>query len=132
MTNKLYQNIASALVARANCQNSDNATWAAIWTHRLTKELHDALPHGSGFDSGVELDLAASTPNKLVLLTGFHHMDDNGCYDGWTHHAVIVTPDLAHGFNLRVTGRDKREIKDFIAEALHGHLNTVHDRAAVS
>jgi hypothetical protein len=34
-----------------------------------------------------------------------------------------VTPDLAHGFDVRVTGRDYRGIKDYLAEVYHAALS---------
>jgi len=74
------------------------------------------LPSGSGFDSGTALDLTASRKDRLVFSTSFHHMNDGGMYDGWTSHDVIVKPDLAWGFDLRITGRDRRDIKEYIAE----------------
>jgi hypothetical protein len=43
-------------------------------------------------------------------------MDEHGGYDGWTEHSIIVTPDLASGFDLRVNGRDRRDIKEYLAE----------------
>jgi len=84
------------------------------------------LPQGSGFDNGCEVDIDASTPDRLVIHTSFHHISDNGFYLRWTDHDVIVTPSLILGFDLRVTGRDYREIKGYIAdmfsEALDGFL----------
>ena len=49
-------------------------------------------------------------------------MDAGGGYDGWTEHSVIVTPDLATGFDLKVTGRDKRDIKEYLGELFYAAL----------
>jgi hypothetical protein len=46
-------------------------------------------------------------------------MNDNGMYDGWTTHQVIVTPSLAFGFTLKITGRDRNQIKDYLSETYH-------------
>lgn len=43
-------------------------------------------------------------------------MDENGFYDGWTEHQVIITPDLQFGFNLRITGLNQNDIKDHLYE----------------
>jgi hypothetical protein len=64
-----------------------------------------------------------STPEKLVFNTAFHHMDEAGGYDGWTEHQVIVTPSLEMGYSIRVTGRDKEEIKEYIAEMFSAALD---------
>lgn len=85
--------------------------------------IMSTAPHGSGFDMEATLDLT-SKGDRLVINMAFHHMDDNGYYDGWTEHSIIVTPTLDHvGFNLRITGRDKREIKEYIAETYYHWLS---------
>lgn len=84
--------------------------------HELTIErlVRDFMPSGSGFDAGTKLDLDASHAEKLVFTTGYHHMDESGGYDGWTEHVVTVTPSLTSGFNLRVSGRNRNDIKDYM------------------
>lgn len=78
--------------------------------------LNDLLPSGSGIDSGTVIDTEKSGADRVVLDVDFHHMSSSGYYDGWTSHSVIVTPSLAHEFELRVTGRDHNEIKDYLYE----------------
>jgi hypothetical protein len=85
------------------------------------------LPSGSGFDNGSKLDLSESTPERIVLSTSYHHMNEGGMYDGWSEHTVIVTPSLASGFNLRITGRDRNAIKAYIAECFHDALTVEVD-----
>ena len=118
---KVYQQIATAIetLARAEKQNQEN--WIEIWADKLKKIMEDA-PSGSGFDSGTELS-DDSTPNKLVFDVAYHHMNDAGYYDGWSHHKVIVKPSLAYGFDMRVTGRDRNGIKDYIGEVFHNWLS---------
>jgi hypothetical protein len=80
----------------------------------LIPAVNDSAPSGSGFDSGTTLNEEKSKENRLVFDTAFHHMDEWGGYDGWTEHQVIVTPSLVFGFTLRITGRDRNGIKDYI------------------
>ena len=68
----------------------------------------DAWPQFQNFWNDLELD---------------RYMNDGGMYDGWTDHSVIVTPDLASGFDLKVTGQDRNDIKDFIGEMFAELLN---------
>jgi len=112
----LYEYIASKVSAIRNCQKSGNQEWE--WKHRETLEKieRNLLPSGSGFDSGSVIDMETSKPEKIVINTSFHHMTETGYYSGWTDHSVIITPSLQFGFNLRVTGRNRNEIKDYIAE----------------
>jgi len=82
----------------------------------MHKKLEN-LPSGSGFDDGCFLLLHESTPEKLVFRANFHHMNNDGLYIGWSSHKVIVTASLQYGFNIKVTGRDKRGIKDYIVDS---------------
>ena len=99
------------------------------WRHNHVNEINrivkEYLPSGCGFDNGSSFDLLKSTRNKLVITTSFHHMDDNGTYDGWTDHQVIVTPDLLSGFHIEVTGENRNQIKDFIADTFDDALSTL-------
>lgn len=99
----------------ARIMNEDNISFKDMWAPVLD-EVNARLPSGSGSDSGSRFDVDASKPGRLVFKTSFHHMDGYGYYDGWTEHLVIVTPSFEHGFEIRVTGRNKNEIKDYIAE----------------
>lgn len=81
--------------------------------HFIEKEL---LPSGSGFDMGCRLDFEESTPNRIVVQTDFHHMNGAGFYTGWTDHKVVITPSLAFGFEVKVTGQNRNLIKDYIAD----------------
>lgn len=121
-TNKLYVEIASTLTSLANCEQIPNHNWAPIWTQRL-KDLLEYMPNGSGFDTGTEIDRSASN-GKLVFTTSFHHMNDVGFYDGWTDHRVTVEPHLVHGFTLRISGKNRNGIKDYIHDVFSGCLNT--------
>ena len=93
----------------------------------ITAFVKEQFPSGSGFDAGTKFDLDTATPNKLTFIADFHHMDENGFYDGWTEHKVIVTADMAHGYSIRVTGRDRNNIKDYIADTFHHILSIDND-----
>lgn len=81
------------------------------------------LPSGSGFDRGTEFITVRSNCNRLVFRTAFHHMNENGFYVGWTEHDVIVTASLSYGIEVRVTGKDRNDIKEYIAEVFHTFLH---------
>jgi hypothetical protein len=81
------------------------------------------LPADSGFVQGTEFICVRSGPNRLVFRTIFQHMDDNGSYDGVTEHEVIVTASLTIGFEIRVTGKNHRDIKEHIADAFNACLS---------
>ena len=119
----LITSLARKFGAYKNCEESENTEWRRRHTETIVELVDKYLPHGSGFDSGTTFEFPASKPNRLVFTTSYHHMDDFGGYCGWTYHNIIVTPDLQSGFNLRVTGLNKRDIKDYIAETFYECLS---------
>ena len=120
---KLYSEIASLVQARLNCINSGNTEWEAKHEEKILALVKEYLPSGSGIDCGTEIDLDASNPNKLVFNFSYHHMNDGGMYDGWTEHKAIVTPDLASGFSLTITGRNRNQIKEYLHEVYSNDLD---------
>lgn len=113
---KLYQILAAKIQARLNCIRAGNEVWELTHRHEIEALVKNRMPSGSGVDCGTKIDLDESEPNRLVFTFSYHHMDSNGFYDGWTEHRVIVTPDLAFGFNLKITGRDRNQIKEYLTE----------------
>ncbi len=137
MARYLYSELASVVRARLNCdkkrisggaQTTDASRLADEWCNKhkdsIRQLLDDYMPHGSGFDHGTQLDLDASHGDKLVFTTAFHHMHESGMYDGWTEHTVTVTPSLLHGFHLRISGRNRNGIKEYISDTFHEALKT--------
>lgn len=122
MEKKLYQSIAAAVLARENCLAHGNDEWNTRHKEHADKLASEFLPSGSGFDAGTKIDWTRTRPDRLVFLTSFHHMDENGMYDGWTEHSVIVTASLALEIDIRVTGRDRNDIKEYIAETFQYSL----------
>lgn len=118
---RLVNEIAQTLAARINCANSGNSEWFVKHYEYLDK-LIQRLPSGSGFDAGTTLG-DESTPEKLVFVTAFYHMDDMGGYDEWTNHIVRVSASLVHGFRITISGKDKNNIKDYIGECFEIALN---------
>lgn len=98
--------------AYKSCQASKNDIWESKHEDRINKLL-EPLPSGSGIDSGTQFNWEDSTPQKLIFTLGFHHMNKNGYYDGWTEHKLIVTPNFG-GYDLKITGRDRNQIKDYL------------------
>ena len=130
---KAYQVIARTLGALRRCEQTPDSH--ADWIKRHSDHLDDLVsefPSGSGFDNGTKLD-DDSTPEKLVFNTAFHHMNENGCYNGWTEHQVIVSPSLELEYTIRITGRDRNEIKDYIADCFHACLDAdIEEHAPVA
>lgn len=116
---KLFRFIAQNLSRVEYLRGQHRDEEARAVCDQITQFVKDNLPSGSGFDTGTHLDWDLSKPEKLVFNTEFHHMNDAGYYDGWTSHSVIVTPSLITDFKLRVTGVNRRDIKDYIGDTFH-------------
>lgn len=115
MANTIAQTLARLLQAIEYCQRTGN-DYGRIHTDNLETIVRDFLPSGSGWDNGTTLDRERSTPEKLVFVGAFHHMDEHGSYDGWTDHTVTVRPSLVFGPTVTVSGRNRNGIKDYLAE----------------
>ena len=119
MANKpLYKVLAGLVRAYANCleRSREMDEWRRRHSDRINALVRGKMPSGSGCDNGTKIDLCASKPERLVFSVDFHHMDAHGFYAGWTSHEVIVTPSLQFGISLRITGRNRNEIKDYLHE----------------
>jgi len=119
MKMKVYQAIASAIAALPR-------EWAE---ERLDLIEREYLPSGAGINAGCKILVAESHKDRVVIQTEFHHMTEFGFYDGWTSHKVIVTPSLIYGFDLRITGRDKNGIKEYLGDLFFQTLDQEFDQA---
>lgn len=84
------------------------------------------LPSGSGFDSGTHIitEGVKKGDEKIRIQANFHHMNGDGYYTGWTDHIVTVTPSLDGYLNIRISGRDKDNIKEYILDVLNSALDS--------
>lgn len=113
----LYKKLAGLVIAYQNTLKAGNGEWQE--RHRAAGDwlCKEHLPSGSGFDNGTKLNWERSSPECLFFGTSFHHMDESGGYDGWTHHHVRVRASLAFGIAIMVDGKNRNDIKDVIHEA---------------
>jgi hypothetical protein len=122
MKAKLYQHLASVVDALRRCEQTNNVEWQEKHSEAITYMMRNHMPHGSGIDAGVQIDLDKSSDEKLVFDTAYHHMNDAGYYDGWTEHTVTVRADLISGITIAISGRDRNQIKDYLMEIFHSCL----------
>jgi hypothetical protein len=124
MKAKLYTHFARSLNALSNCIASNNGEWQIRHESTLVHLAQSFMPSGSGIDCGTKLDIDASLrdPSRLVFTFSFHHMNEGGMYDGWTDHKLIVSPSLQFDFELKITGRDRNEVKEYLYEVFHNAL----------
>lgn len=133
MEQRVYTCIASCIASRNGCLRSAESGvspgrdyWldmAGTWRERADGLVKEYLPRGAGFDCGTQLDWDRSTPEKLVLDTSFHHMDEWGGYDGWTEHTIFVRASLMGDVSFSsISGWNRNDIKEYIADVLYDGL----------
>lgn len=120
----LYQQIANLLGCRADALTDE---YRQLCNRRLNWIAKNVLPSGSGIDNGTKIDLDKSSPEKIVLEFGYHRMNDAGYYDGWTEHSAVIKPSLAFGLDLKITGRNRNQIKGYLHETYHYELTREFD-----
>jgi hypothetical protein len=109
--------LAGTIQAYQNCIKSGNKEWEE--THLdVINEMCSNLPHGSGIDGKCEVMFPESTANKIQIFVEFHHLDENGYYDGWTEHRLYITPTFGY-FNINISGRNKNGIKEYLSDLFY-------------
>ena len=121
MKRKNYQALANRIIAKNNCIDTKNWEWEEKHLATIEK-IMTSSPSGSGIDCGTKIDLEKSTDEKLIFYCGFHHMNENGMYDGWTEHEIIVTPSLAFTINIKITGKNRNQIKEYLHDVYYWWL----------
>jgi hypothetical protein len=124
MTRPLYQVLACTLEAAFNCERTGNEEWFGKHSLRLEVLVKKFMPSGSGFDAGTALKFDNQKTGQLRFTTSFHHMNDQGMYHKWTTHEVVITPNLAHGFDIKVTGANYNEVKAYLVDVFNHALMT--------
>ncbi len=128
----LFQHFATALNALSNCIASGNTDWQSRHEATLETLAKDFMPSGSGIDCGTKLDIDASLrqPDRMVFTFSYHHMNEAGMYDGWTEHKLVVSPSLQFGFSMKITGRDRNDVKEYLHDVFHGALTQLVEHNA--
>ena len=101
-----------------------NDEWMGECEDRIYK-LEKLLPSGSGIDSGCKIDVEKSSSDKVIITFGYHFMNDAGYYDGWEDYKLIVKPKLWNDFDLRIVGKDRRFIKDYLYDLFDTELKSI-------
>lgn len=115
---KIYQKIASTIIAIKNCEKSGNQEWLEKHKDTLYDIEKNILPHGSGIDAGCKINVDKSD-SKIVIDVPYHCMDENGFYAGWRDYQIIIKAHLAFDFTVDVRGKDYNGLKEYLADLFH-------------
>ena len=87
----------------------------------LRHVIDNYLPHGSGFDADLKVELVPAV-RAFTISFDYHHMDDMGGYSHWSEGVITVTPDFV-GVELDlVTTEDDEPFKDYVLDTFHQAL----------
>jgi hypothetical protein len=125
-TRTVASELSNRVVAVDNCLKSNSQNWLDKHREAIKLLVGNYLPHGSGIDNGVHFIETESTETKLVFMLDYHHMNDNGMYDGWTNHIIRVYPTF-NGINMTISGRDRNQIKEYLHDVFYTALTTELD-----
>jgi hypothetical protein len=113
----VFQELAEAIESSHSAERNQNHEWAIKHRLRAQNIADNFLPSGAGWDLGTKIDLDKSNPTVIRLSGSFHHMSEVGHYCGWTNHNIVIRPVLTYGgIDIRITGRDRNQIKDYLGE----------------
>ena len=104
---------ANVLQAFKSCEKAGNTEWEEKHHAYLLGEV-EKLPSGSGINAGITLNFVDSSRDKLIFNFGYHHMNQNGYYIGWTKHQLIIKPSLIFGIDLKITGKNRNGVKEYL------------------
>jgi len=129
MKTKLISRIYRTLQAENNCKIANNSEWQKNHSYHLD-ELEKLLPSGSGIDSGCKIDRTFKN-NQVKIFCDFHNMDENGYYCGWSRFIVVCKPEF-DGIDIKITGKDKYFVKDYLYDLFDTVLNEEIEFSPVS
>jgi hypothetical protein len=105
--------LASACGAYKRCVEAGNNEAMEIHHKTVLWIERQFLPSGNGIDCGCKVDILASNDEKIVIACEYHHMNDNGMYDGWTTHQILVRPAF-RGLKICVRGQNRQYVHDYL------------------
>lgn len=123
---KVYEALAAKVTARRNAVTSGNRLWERRHSDAIDDILCSHLPHGSGLDGVTVIDYGRTKPDKLVIHSEYHAMDDNGMYDRWISFHLTIRPSLQFGITLTIVGDFGRyqDVKEYLHEVYASALET--------
>lgn len=121
---KVYQKLASTFNAYLYCQATNKQELADRHLETIKEIIREYLPHGSGFDSDITLDVDRSKLNKLILCGSFHAMNDNGYYCCWIDFECVIEPSLIGEIDIEIKGRfgHHQDLREYIGDVLYDAL----------
>ena len=133
----VIKQLSASLGARLTCIELKNLIWQDRWEDLILDIQENYLPSGSGIDSGNKIDLEKSGPEKIIINSAFHVMDENGFYSGWIDYKVIITASLQFDYNIKIIGnfssnKSAYGLKDYLHELYDFALSQTYIRKEIS
>lgn len=112
-----------------NCEwlKTVNDSFLSECENRIDK-LEKMLPSGSGIDCGCKIDHKNSGIKKVVITFDYHFMNEDGYYDGWGSFKLTVLPRLDGNIDMKISGKDRNQVKDYFYDLFDTELNCLIER----
>ena len=98
---KLYQKIARVVSQKNTPLKEKQLSW-----------LQELLPIGNGIEAVCVIPLK-STKKRIVIDTYYWHL--NYSYE-WTIYQVVITPSFEGEINIRITGKNVDNVKEYLQD----------------
>lgn len=83
--------------------------------------LQELLPIGNGIEKECVI-LLKSTEKRIVIDTAYWHPNDSYETSRWTDHQIVITPSFEGEINIRITGKNENNVKDYLHHIFHEAL----------
>jgi hypothetical protein len=123
---KVYEELAVQLSRLGHAKKMRDRVLEMQVLMLIDKIERETLPSGSGFDSGVKLNILDATSDKLVIDAPFHRMDEHGSSIGWEDYTLEVEGILIPpGIKIRVVkGGDCEGLRDYVEDVIFDSLTS--------
>lgn len=131
MKTTLISRIYRVLQARENCKkDATKLDWFNNHDFTLYQIERNYLPHGSGINSGCTIEREFKK-DCVILHVPYHNMDENGYYCGWSDFKIVCKPEF-DGISLKIIGKDKYFVKDYLYDLFNNCLTEMIDFSPVN
>jgi len=95
---------------------------ATDWVENHRATIEAAIDATAPYD--LKFDFDESNGEKLLMWMEYHHMNEQGMWDGWESYSIRVKGSLQFGTDIYIGGRDRHDVKEMLYDTIGMWLNT--------
>ncbi|MFY7937382.1 MAG: hypothetical protein ACOVOQ_08395 [Flavobacterium sp.] len=109
---KLYKEIARVLGQKNKSLNVIEKE-LTLFKEVLPIRLNPVIKDGNRIEAGCVISLK-STKKRIVIDTLYWHTNDSDETSRCTAHQVVITPSFEDEINIRITGKNEDNVKEYL------------------